>query len=147
MGRWRLLGNGAGLLASRPRPVPSRNGHWIGPRSDKDANYGAFKEFARQSFLQYMGHYVDAVHQHNPNFRIASNWAYSSMMPEPITTNVDFLSGDLTPSNSVNSAALEGRIMAAQGQLYRKPWDLMSWSFWYEFSPCNGRAIRKRLFI
>ncbi len=113
------------------------------PRSDKDAAYGAFVEFSRRSFLQYMGHYVDAVHQHRPTFRIASNWAYSSMMPEPINTNVDFLSGDLTPSNSVNSAALEGRVMAAQGQLYRKPWDLMSWSFWYEFNPIQRQGDQK----
>ncbi|SOD89348.1 alpha-amylase family protein [Spirosoma fluviale] len=113
------------------------------PRLTKDAGYGAFNEFARQSFTQYIGHYVDAVHRHKPTFRIASNWAYSSMMPEPITTNVDFLSGDLTPGNSVNSAALEGRVMAAQGQLYSKPWDLMSWSFWYEFSPVQRQGDQK----
>lgn len=113
------------------------------PRSNKDIGYGAFTEFARQSFVKYMDQYVDAVHRRWPTFRIASNWAYSSMMPEPINTNVDFLSGDLTPSNSVNSAALEGRIMAAQGQLYRKPWDLMSWSFWYEFSPAQRQGDQK----
>lgn len=113
------------------------------PTTEKDASYGAFKDFARRSFIQYIGHYVDAVHRHRPTFRIASNWAYSSMMPQPIQTNVDFLSGDLTPSNSVNSAALEGRIMAAQGWLYRKPWDLMSWSFWYEFNPVQRQGDQK----
>ncbi|WP_080238463.1 alpha-amylase family protein [Spirosoma rigui] len=107
------------------------------PRSESDPGYGAFQEFARQSFVDYLGHYVDDVHRHKPTFRIASNWAYSSMMPAPITTQVDYLSGDLTPGNSVNSAALEGRIMAAQGQLYRKPWDLMSWGFWYTFGPAR----------
>ncbi len=105
------------------------------PRSEKEAGYNAFRNFARQSFVRYLNKYVNAVHQHNPGFRIASNWAYSSMMPEPVTTNVDYLSGDLTPGNSVNSAALEGRVMAAQGQLYKKPWDLMSWGFWYGFNP------------
>lgn len=104
------------------------------PRSDKDPSYGAFRAFTRQSFVRYLNHYVDAVHRQHPTFRIASNWAYSSMMPEPITTRVDYLSGDLTPGNSVNSAALEGRALAAQGQLYGKPWDLMSWSFWYDFN-------------
>ena len=104
------------------------------PRSDKDPNYQAFRDFARQSFMEYVGHYVDEAHRHNPTFRVASNWAYSSMMPEPITTNVDYLSGDLTPNNSVNKAALEARILAAQGRLYKKPWDLMSWSFWYGFT-------------
>lgn len=113
------------------------------PHSDKDATYGLFKNFARRSFMQYMGHYVDAVHRHRPTFRLASNWAYSSMMPQPIQTNVDFLSGDLTPSNSVNSAALEGRIMAAQGKLYKKPWDLMSWAFWYTFNPLQRQGDQK----
>ncbi|MBN8826164.1 MULTISPECIES: alpha-amylase family protein [unclassified Spirosoma] len=105
------------------------------PRSSKDAGYEAFREFARRSFVRYLGRYVDTIHQKHPTFRIASNWAYSSMMPEPITTHVDYLSGDLTPGNSVNSAALEGRILAAQSQLYKKPWDIMSWSFWYSFNP------------
>ena len=63
--------------------------------------------------MEYVGHYVDEAHRHNPTFRVASNWAYSSMMPEPITTNVDYLSGDLTPNNSVNKAAFEARILAA----------------------------------
>ncbi|UFH56623.1 hypothetical protein [Spirosoma sp. KNUC1025] len=115
----------------------TETGNQTVPRSDKEANYGTFMEFARRSFINYLGHYVDAVHRHRPTFRIASNWAYSSMMPEPITTNVDFLSGDLTPANSVNSAALDGRILAAQGLFYRKPWDLMSWSFWYAFNPAR----------
>jgi len=113
------------------------------PRSDQDAHYGLFKDFARRSFTQYIGHYVDAVHRHRPTFRMASNWAYSSMMPQPIHTNVDFLSGDLTPGNGVLSAALEGRIMAAQGQLYKKPWDLMSWSFWYTFNPSQRPGDQK----
>ena len=105
------------------------------PRSDKDPNYDAFKNAARRAFIRYVGHYTDELHKHKPAFRVASNWAYSSMMPEPITTNVDYLSGDLTPGNSVNTAAMEGRILAAQGQHAHKPWDLMSWSFWYQFGP------------
>ena len=108
------------------------------PRSDKDVNWQAFRDFARRSFIRYVGHYVDELHRHNPNFRVASNWSYSSMMPEPITTHVDYLSGDLTPGNSVNVATLEARILAPQGQLYKKPWDLMSWSFWHQFSPEMG---------
>lgn len=113
------------------------------PRSDtgrlaNPAHYQAFREFSRQAFIRYMGHYVDELHKYNPRFRVASNWSYSSMMPEAITTNVDYLSGDLTPGNSVNTAALEARILASQGQRYKKPWDLMSWSFWYQFNPQMG---------
>lgn len=108
------------------------------PRSETDPNFLAFKAFARRSFLQYVGHYTDELHRYNLQFRVASNWAYSSMMPEPITTNVDYLSGDLTPGNSVNTAAFESRVLAPQGQLYKKPWDLMSWTFWYQFGPTMG---------
>lgn len=108
------------------------------PRSEKDPNYAAFQAFARQSFLQYVGHYTDELHRQHPTFRVASNWAYSSMMPFPINNHVDYLSGDLTPGNSVNTATLEARILAQQGQLYKKPWDLMSWSFWYQFNPTMG---------
>ncbi len=103
------------------------------PKSEKDPNYQAFRDFARRSFIRYVGHYADELHRSNPAFRIASNWAYSSMMPEPITANVDFLSGDLQPMNSVNAATLEARIMAPQGRMFNKPWDLQSWSFWYGF--------------
>ena len=54
------------------------------------------------------------------------------MMPEPITINVDYLSGDMAPVASVNSAPLEARILAPQGRMFNKPWDLMSWSFWFD---------------
>lgn len=113
------------------------------PYSDKDPGMAAFREFARNAFIHYVDHVAESVHRAHPGFRVASNWAYSSMMPEPITAHVDYLSGDLTPGNSVNSAALEGRVMAAQGQQYRKPWDLMSWGFWYEFNPGPQQGDQK----
>ena len=103
------------------------------PKSEKEPYYQPFRDFSRRSFIRYVGHYADELHRTNPAFRVASNWAYSSMMPEPITINVDFLSGDLTPIASVNSAPLEARILAPQGRMFNKPWDLMSWSFWYGF--------------
>jgi len=46
-------------------------------------------------------------------------------MPEPVSVEVDFLSGDYTHIDSVNSARLEGRALQHQG----KPWDLMAWAF------------------
>jgi hypothetical protein len=48
-------------------------------------------------------------------------------MPEPVTINVDFLSGDVAGQNCVNNAAFQARCLALQG----KPWDLMAWSFGY----------------
>lgn len=95
------------------------------PRSPSDPGYEAFMALCREQFRRYLRHYVDEVHRTAPGFRIASNWAFSSFMPEPVTAEVDFLSGDYTPHNSVNTASLEARCLAHQG----KPWDLMAWGF------------------
>jgi len=95
------------------------------PKTEKDTGWYEFSQFCRDGFRQYVAHYVDELHAHNPDFQIASNWAYSSFMPEAVNINVDFLSGDIVPANSINSARMESRILAKQG----KGWDLMSWSF------------------
>ena len=94
-----------------------------------EPGYFDFMEFSRKSFLDYVDTYVDSVHQFNPSFQIASNWAFSSFMPQPVTLDVDFLSGDLSPTNSVYNAAFEARCLASQGNMFHKPWDIMSWSF------------------
>jgi hypothetical protein len=99
------------------------------PVSDKDPRYGAWIEFNRKAFRQYVRHYVDAIHQYKPGFQITSNWSFSSLMPEPVDVGVDFLSGDVAGQNGVYNAAFQARCMALQG----KPWDLMSWSFTYDF--------------
>ncbi len=95
------------------------------PKSLEEPGFLPFIEFQRSQFKKHVQRYVDAVHQTHPQFQITSNWAYSSMMPEPITLDLDFLSGDLSPNNSVYSAAFQARCLALQG----KPWDLMAWSF------------------
>lgn len=51
-------------------------------------------------------------------------------LAEPVTVEVNFLSVDLSPINSVNEAAWQDRFLAGQG----KPWDLMAWSFTDEWS-------------
>ena len=95
------------------------------PKSPEAPGYREYLEFNRAAFRRYLAHYVDEIHRHSPGFQITSNWSFSSMMPEPVSVNVDFLSGDLTSQNGVNNAAFEARCMALQG----KPWDLMSWAF------------------
>jgi hypothetical protein len=82
-------------------------------------------EFCREGFRKYLKHYVDALHAHDPSFQIASNWAYSSYMPEPVNIGVDFISGDYPFLDCVNQARLEARCLVHQG----KAWDLMAWSF------------------
>lgn len=104
------------------------------PRTPSDPHWFDFLQFCRQGFRRYVEHYVTELHRHNPQFQLASNWAYSSFMPEPVTIDVDFLSGDVVPNDPVNAARLESRILAQQG----KPWDLMAWSFTINWSDPGG---------
>jgi len=95
------------------------------PRKQTDKYYPEFMEYTRSLFREHLNKYINAIHQYNPDFQITSNWSYSSMMPEKVTINVDYLSGDVTPQNGVYRSAFEARCLAPQG----KPWDLMAWGF------------------
>lgn len=79
----------------------------------------------REGYFQYLSHYVNELHAYKPGFQIASNWAYSSYIPEKPEINVDFLSGDFPSNNSAHVARYEGRCLCAQNKL----WDLMAWGF------------------
>lgn len=89
----------------------------------QNEHYEEYREFCRQGFRDYLEHYVSAAHKADPDFKIASNWAYSEQMPEAVETSVDFLSGDYNPADSFNGAVFGGRILAGQ----KMPWDLMAW--------------------
>jgi hypothetical protein len=95
------------------------------PRTRSDPYFAEFIDFNRRAFRHYLKRYVDILHRYNPNFQITSNWAFSGMMPEKVEIDLDYLSGDFTPSNSIYGGAFEARCLAPQG----KPWDLMAWSF------------------
>ena len=95
------------------------------PRKPGQPHWFEFLQFNRELFRQYLRHYITEVKKTNPGFQMCSNWAYTDHMPEPVSAPVDFLSGDYSPENSVNSARLSARYLARQGQ----PWDLMAWSF------------------
>lgn len=96
------------------------------PATDNDPYFYEYRDYNRTLFKRYLSHYIDAVHEKYPNFEICSNWAFSDHMPEEVSVNVDFLSGDLNPLNSFNSARYAARALAQQ-QGY--VWDLMSWNF------------------
>ncbi|MFB2121540.1 hypothetical protein [Parapedobacter sp. 2B3] len=95
------------------------------PRSAGEPGFSRWQDYNRRIFRDYLRDYVDELHRFMPTFQVASNWAYSSMMPEPVDTDVDFLSGDVSGRNSIYSAAFQSRCLALQG----KPWDLMAWGF------------------
>jgi len=95
------------------------------PRKQSDKYFPEFMEYTRRLFREHLNKYVTAIHEYNPAFQITSNWSFSSMMPEKVTIDVDYLSGDVTPQNGVYRSAFEARCLAPQG----KPWDLMAWGF------------------
>ena len=105
------------------------------PLSPEDPGWYEWKQFHREAFRNYLRHYIAAVRSEYPDFQICSNWAYTHHMSEPVSAPVDFLSGDYSPTNSVNSARVAARYLAWQGV----PWDLMAWSF-----AGNGEARRQK---
>lgn len=95
------------------------------PKSPKDPKWLDFLEFNRERFRQYVKHWADALHQANPKFQCASNWLYSTYVPEPPTLPVDFVSGDYLGNASISHAGVDARYFGQIG----KPWDLMAWGF------------------
>jgi len=95
------------------------------PRKPGDSHWFEFLQFHREAFRKYLRYYVTEMKNTHPNFQLCSNWAFTDHMAEPVSAPVDFLSGDYSPDNSVNSARLSARYLLHQGM----PWDLMAWSF------------------
>ena len=95
------------------------------PRKPADAHWFEFLQFNREAFRNYLRHYIAEVKKTNPGMQLCSNWAFTDHMPERVCAPVDFISGDYSPQDSVNSARFSARYLARQGQ----PWDLMAWSF------------------
>ncbi|MHB9036781.1 MAG: alpha-amylase family protein [Armatimonadota bacterium] len=95
------------------------------PKSRDEPHWLEWKMFHRRQFEKYLCHWVDALHAYNPKLQITSNWMYTTFDPKPVTANLDYMSGDFFPINSLDSARLEGRYMENVGL----PWDLMSWGF------------------
>lgn len=98
------------------------------PKERGDKYFDEYLEFTRNEFSAYLCDYIDKMHAKFPNLQICSNWAYSDHMPGPVVADVDYISGDLNPDNSFNSARYAGRMIALQN----RTWDLMSWNFRYQ---------------
>ena len=95
------------------------------PAAPDDPYYYEYREYYKEKFREYVRHYVDTLHEKYPRLQIASNWAYTDHMPEAVSADVDFISGDLNPKSSLNSARYAARAIAHQNM----PWDLMAWNF------------------
>jgi hypothetical protein len=95
------------------------------PKSAKDRGWNEFLEVQREQFRKYVKHYIDVLHESHPGFQIASNWLYTTFVPEKPTLPVDFVSGDYLGNASISTARVEARYLSAAG----RPWDLMAWGF------------------
>lgn len=93
------------------------------PPKSTDEDFESYKEFCKKGFNNYVRCYVKAIKEIRPDFEITSNWIYSGYMPEIATVEVDFLSGDYLPFNSVESARHNARCLLARN----KTWDLLAW--------------------
>jgi hypothetical protein len=101
------------------------------PESVDDPDWPAWRGFQRDSFVEYVTRYTEAVHRRKPECAVCSNWMYSMRQPGPALAPVDYLSGDYMPSLGCERAEMEGRYMDG----HRVPWNLMAWTF---CTPGNG---------
>ncbi len=95
------------------------------PTSPDQEGWEDWYKFHQEAFREYLRSYVNEVKSQAPDFQIASNWAFTDHMGESVTANVDFISGDYSPNNSVNAARYSTRLLSTQN----RSWDLMAWSF------------------
>ena len=95
------------------------------PKSAGDPGWREFLEVNREGFRRYVTKYVDALHAKKPGFQIASNWLYSTFVPEKPQIPVDYLSGDYAGNSAISTARLESRYLQSTG----RTWDLMAWGF------------------
>ncbi len=92
--------------------------------------YAEHNRIMREGFMRFIDRYVSELHRYAPNFKIGSNWLYTSQVPEKPTVDIDYISGDFDPANSAHRIRFETRCIAHQ----EKPWDLMTWGFGTEYN-------------
>ncbi|MCD6284680.1 MAG: hypothetical protein J7M39_02050 [Anaerolineae bacterium] len=95
------------------------------PLSPDEPHWHEWLEFQRRQFERYLTHYLDELHASMPDVEITSNWMYTGFVPRPVRAPIDFISGDFSAQDSVNTARFEARYIASTGL----PWDLMAWGF------------------
>lgn len=105
------------------------------PKGPGDPGWQEFLDFQRAAFRRYLKHYVDELHRFRPTIQVASNWLYSTYVPERPELPVDFISGDYLGNASISRARLESRYLSATG----KPWDLMAWGF--QHNPASDTVV------
>ena len=98
------------------------------PKKPEDELFYEFTELNREAFREHVRYYVKKIHSFAPEFDLCSNWAFTTQMPDPVSADVDYISGDVVP-DSLWKGLFESRVINKQGL----PWDLMAWGFGYKF--------------
>jgi hypothetical protein len=88
-----------------------------------DTNWLKWVAFQRSTLEEFVTHYVEAVHAHNPNVLICDNYMYTVRHPGEPVVPTDWLSGDVW--QDLDEIRCEARFMATRG----RSWDIMSWAF------------------
>ena len=95
------------------------------PKGEGESGWDEWLAFHRRNFEEHMHKVADAVHERKPSCLVCSNWMYSVRQPDPVTVEVDYLSGDFSRSFGAERAAAEARFLDSRGMA----WDLMAWGF------------------
>lgn len=95
------------------------------PEKREEPEWAEWRAFQRDSFMEYVGRYTDAVHARKSDCAVCSNWLYTMRHPGPVKLPVDYLSGDFSSSYGCERAEMEGRYIDG----HRMPWNLMAWTF------------------
>ena len=107
----------------------------VAPQKPGEAHWHEWLEFHRRQFEKYLKHYLDVLHASKPGVEITSNWMYTGFAPRPVTVPLDFISGDYTALDSINTARFEARYISNTNM----PWDLMAWGFSWRIGVTGGR--------
>jgi hypothetical protein len=111
------------------RAWKAETGRRSAPKDRSDPRWPEWKAFHRRQFERYLCRWIDALHEFRPDLQLTSNWMYTTFAPKAVVAKLDFLSGDYSPTVSVDRARVEARYLANTGM----PWDLMAWGFnWME---------------
>jgi len=78
------------------------------PQGPRDPGWLQFLELNREQFRRYVRHYTDELHRTHPRFQVASNWLYSTFVPEQPTLPVDFLSSPNLEKLGVEQTSIAG---------------------------------------
>jgi len=104
-----------------------RTGIAIAPVSQDDADWTKWIQFTRDSFQEYIAHYVSEIHRHNPKTRVCSNWLHSFRNPGCPWVPTDYVSGDNLGTLSQPNNYCEARFISTR----QRPWEIVLWGFYY----------------